>query len=1043
MEVGEVTQTVEVSGAATPLQLDTPELSAEIDTKSLFDLPLQLSNSGSGGTTGRRTIDSFITLTPGVTGDQFAKSINGSQSLASDTIIDGISWQINIVPGLIGTFGPPYEAMEEFKVQTTLFPAEYSRGVGVTNFTMKSGTNSFHGNAFNILRNDKLEANSFFANASGVPRPIVRQNEWGASVGGPIIKDKTFFYFAYTGFKRRGGAAFQSNVTLPTVAMKRGDFSEWLDPNNNGAGVPIVIYDPQTTRSDGHGGFVRDPFPGNIIPTDRLSQVASRFVELLPDPDRPGLRGNYVSRSAQPVDDWDWSIKVDHQVSAKQKISYSMWIQKDVRRQHGDVPGSLDSGFVNDEVGRGIRFNHDYFLRPNLINHFGSGYGRRRSDFYPPAEVDKTNDFFQIPAIGNFEFKPAAPGFWIDGLASPLGTLWATTLERGNNYNLLDNVTWIKGKHSVKTGIDFRWYQYNTWYCFACQAYFYFDNKLTSQPNSSDFGVLGQPFASFLLGQVDHFNQDRAIANRGFRNGYYGAFVQDDYKLTPKLTISYGLRFEVPVPVAEAHDRLSALDIHRPNPGAGGLPGALIFAGEGPGRTGKRRFVEIHKEWSPRFGIAYQLNDKTVIRTGFGIFHTQTNGNTADGNLVGRLGAGYQYQPFFGTLDNGVTPAFLLDNGPPLVDPTLPSLDPTLSNNGSVDFLNPDSGKTAYVNSWTLSVQRELPGKILVDAAYVGQHGVNLVGGLENINQVSARYLSLGSLLTADISDPAAATAGILPPYPGFSGSVAQALRPFPQFVDVIHWQEPTAASRYHSFQLKVQKRFSEGLSFLVSYTAGKNITNAGSSFGFSNAHGRPPDTEKRHLEWAVADNDIPQNLVTSFVYELPLGPSKRFVSKGGAVGKIVGGWQSAGITRYFKGTPIQIGGGQPLPLFGGANRPNRVPGVDIRTGIGAGNFDPEKDLWLNINAFEAGAPFTFGNLGPRLPNVRGFPSFNEDFTIFKFIPFTEHHRLEFRAEFYNVFNRVNFTSVASDISDPGSFGKAFGTSTDPRHVQIMLKYHF
>jgi hypothetical protein len=393
-------------------------------------------------------------------------------------------------------------------------------------------------------------------------------------------------------------------------------------------------------------------------------------------------------------------------------------------------------------------------------------------------------------------------------------------------------------------------------------------------------------------------------------------------------------------------------------------------------------------------------------------------------------------------LDGGVTPAFLLDNGPPIVDPVLPSVDPTLSNDSFVDFLNPDSGKTAYVNSWTLSLQRELPRGILVDAAYVGQHGVNLVGGLENINQVSARHLSLGSLLEADITDPAAAAAGILPPYVGFSGSVAQALRPFPQYIAVAQWQEPTAASRYHSFQLKLQKRFSEGSSFLISYAAAKNITNAASSSGFSFDHGRPPDTEKRQLEWAVAEHDIPQYLVASFVYELPFGPGKRFANKAGAAGKVIGGWQIAGIAQYFKGRPIAIAGGQPLLLFGGSNRPNRVPGVDIRTGVSAGSFDPERDLWLNINAFEAGDPFTFGNLGPRLPNTRGFPTFNEDFTIFKFIPFTEHHQLEFRAEFYNVFNRVKFTSIDSDISDPTSFGKVLGTS-NPRQIQMMLKYRF
>jgi hypothetical protein len=945
------------------------------------------------------------------------------------------------VPGIIGTFGPPYEALEEFKVQTTLFPAEYARGLGVTNFALKSGTNKFHGNAFDILRNDVLDANSFFANSSGIPRPIVRQNEWGASVGGPVIKDKTFFYFAYTGFKRRGGSALQSNVTLPTAAMKAGDFSDWLNPAKTGAGIPIVIYDPQTTRSDGQGGFVRDPFPGNIIPANRISPVAGRVIPLIPNPDSGGLTNNFVSRSKEPVDDWDWSVKIDHTFSARHKLNYSMWIQKDDRFIYGDVPGTLDHGQINDEVGRGIRLNYDFFVRPSLINHLGMGYGRRRSDFFPPASVDKTNDFFKIPAIGTFATANATPNFNIDGI-TPLGTQWATTLERGNTYNLVDNVTWIKGKHSVKTGVDFRRYQYNTWYPQFGQGIFNFDNRLTSQPNSPDFGLLGQPFASFLLGQVQSFNQDRDMSRRGFHNDYYSGFVQDEFKIIPKLTLSYGVRYEVPLPLSEQYDRLSALDPNLPNPGAGGRLGALAFAGTGPGHTGKKRFAETRHDWSPRIGLAYQVNEKTVLRAGYGIFHSMTNGNAADGNIVGAVGQGYQYQPFSQSPDNGVHPAFLLDNGPVIPSVQLPTLDPTLANNSNIDYIDSNSGKTAYVNSWNLSLQRELPGKILLDAAYVGQHGVNLVGSLSNLNQVPAKYLSLGSLLTADISDPAAAAAGIQSPYPGFTGSVAQALRPFPQFANITHYQEPTASNRYHSFQMKLQKRFSEGLSFLVSYTASKNITNAESNSGFSSGSPRPPDTGQRQLEWAVATNDIPQNLVTSFVYELPVGPGKRFINKSGAVGKAIGGWQIAGIARYYSGTPLRIRGGASLPLFGGSQRPNRVPGVDIRTDVSRSDFDPATDLYLNIKAFAKPAPFTIGNVGPRLPDVRGFPGYNEDFTIFKFIPFTESMKLEFRAEMYNVFNRVNFSGIGSNINSTSSFGTVSSVA-DPRHIQFMLKFHF
>lgn len=1040
LEVGETTQTVDVQASAPLLQATNSEVSAEIEERTLFDLPLQLSSSGSSGTTGRRTLDSFIMLTPGVTGNQFNKSINGAPNLATDTIIDGISWQINVVPGLVGTFGPPYEAVEEFKVQTTLFPAEYSRGLGVTNFTMKSGTNEFHGNAFEVLRNDKLEANSFFANSAGIPRGIVRQNEYGGSVGGPIIKNKTFFYGAYTGFKRRGGAAQESLATLPTAAMKRGDFSELLDTSKTGASSPIVIYDPDTTRP-GVGGFVRDPFQGNIIPAERFSQVASKVLEHIPNPDLPGLNQNWVSRASDPVDDYDWSIKIDHQISTRQKLAYSMWIQADTITGNGAVPGPLDDGNLNVEKGRGVRLNHDFFIRPNLVHHIGVGYARRRSDFFPPASATLNNEnFYQIP---NITMGPgeASPSFRMDGIQN-FGGNWDITIERGNTYNLVDNVTWIKGNHTFKGGIDFRRYQYNVNYCLQCQGVFSFDNRATSQPNSPDFGSLGHSFASFLLGQPVSFRQERGVEPRGFRNAYYGAFFQDEVKLTPKLTMNAGFRVEVPIPVHESYDRLSALDLKLPNPGAGGIPGALAFAGTGSGRTGSRYFTEVQTDIAPRLGLAYQLSEKMIIRAGFGINFSQTNGNAADGNLVGSLGSGFNYVFFKETTDNGLTPAFPLDSGPEPLVLNLPDLDPSLQNGSSADYVNSDSGKTARVYSWVFNVQRELPGDILLDVAYVGQRGINLAAGLETINQVPGSYLSLGALLNADLSSPAAVAAGIQVPFSGFTGSVAQALRPYPQYLDIVDWQEPTGSSMYHGLQMKLQKRFSKGLSFLVSYTASKTLSNAGTN-SFSSGIARPPLTEERGLEWAVAGNDIPQNLVASFVYELPFGPGKPFADKGGAVGKIVGGWQVAGIARYFSGTPIGIRGGPSLPIFGGPNRPNAVPGASVRTSVSTGDFDPETDRYLNFDAFSAPAPFSRGNIGPRLASTRTFASLNEDLSIFKRVPIREQIAVEFRTEFYNAFNRVVFGGPSTNWNSPDSFGRIGSTATDPRRVQFMLKVHF
>ena len=1045
LEVGAVTETVEVLAQATPLNLVSSEMSGEIEERSLFDLPLKVNNN-------RRDLDSFIVLTPGVTGTAFAKNINGSQNMTTETIIDGISWQIARIPGIVGGYGPPYEAVSEFKIQTSNFPAEFSRGYGVTNFTLKSGTNQFHGNVFDFLRNDKLEANDFFRNARGQNRAITRQNEYGATVGGPIIKDKTFFFFAFTGFRLRGGARERNLLTLPTALMRQGNFSELLDTSKTGAAFPIQIYDPATTRPDGAGGFVRDAFPGNIIPSDRISNVANLVTQNIPNPETGALTSNFISQAEDPSGESVWSLKFDHNISSRQKLSGSGWVREFNVDITLDFKGPLDNGLQRSQPGRGLRLSHDFFIRPNLINHVGIGYGSRIT-IGSAAEGAYTLNNANHYNIPNLPTAPrgVSPSWIIAGMPA-LGGIFDSSSEIGHSYNFVDTITWIKGRHTFKGGVDIRAYQQNMDQCRACSGTFQFDNRTTSQPNSPNFGTLGHPYASFLLGQSHTFTQERGIGSaRGYRVGYYAGFFQDEVKLTPKLTMNIGLRIEVPTPASEQYDRLSSLILDRPNPGAGGLPGALGFLGSGPGGIGSRRFVPIPTDLSPRLGFAYRFNDKTVVRWGYGILRSQSNGVTL-GPIVNSLRAGFTFDHFLTTLDNGVTPAVDMDTGPPAIVIDLPNTDPSLQNGGRIDYFNNNGHKAGYVNAWNLSVQRELPSRILVDLAYVGQKGVNLAAGMENLGQVPYERLSLGPLLTKDINHPDVVAAGFGLPYEGFKGSLAQALRPYPQYTAITSWVEPTGSSSYHSFQMKIQKQFSRGLSFLVSYTASKSLTNQ-----FRNAFAvNGPDpifTEDRRLYWAPAQLDSPHNLAMSGVYELPFGPGKRFANTGGAIGKIIGGWQVAAIARYLSGNPIEVLGGPSLPIFGGRNRPNRVAGVPVRTSVGPGNFDPATDKWFNINAFSAPPPLAVcaanprscrGNLAPRLSDGRNFAFLSEDISFFKFIPFTEHIRLEFRAEFYNAFNRAVFRARGTENFDsPAGFGDVTGTQLPPRQIQMGLKLHF
>jgi hypothetical protein len=484
----------------------------------------------------------------------------------------------------------------------------------------------------------------------------------------------------------------------------------------------------------------------------------------------------------------------------------------------------------------------------------------------------------------------------------------------------------------------------------------------------------------------------------------------------------------------------------RPNPGAGNRPGALKFFGNGAGREDTNNiFGEYHKAFSPRLALTYALNEKTVIRTGYGIFRLYPN--------YGRINSGIFWNSGFGathavaSTNSGITPAFHLDSGFPLADLNLPNYDPALNNNGSATYVNSDAHRPAFMQSWTFDIQRQLPFGMMLDTAYVGSRTTGTWTGLENINQVDPKYLSLGGTLRADISSPEAAAAGIVSPYPGFSGSVAQALRPYPQYTTIWDMFQPTGYSSYHSLQVRLQKNLSNGLSFLTSYTLSKNIGVQGSdSFGdpFGGGGATAMDTFNRKLDKAILGIDQTHVLVVSWNYELPFGRGKRFGSQMNPVlNAVVGGWQLNSIERYQSGVPISVGGGGNIPLFGGGNRPNWISS-NVRSDVPMGSFDPAKDLYLNINAFSQPAPYTFGNAPKRLPNVRRPALYNEDFSAFKRFGLGGEFRfLEFRAEFFNVFNRVIFGGPATNINSPNTFGTIGSQGNEPRVVQLALKLLF
>jgi outer membrane receptor protein involved in Fe transport len=1038
LELGETSQSIEVQAEAPLLKQDTSELGTTISNQQILDLPLSLTGE-------QRSPATFIRLVPGVVGRGsssvsnpeaiFSTAVNGGQTLSLEIQLEGAAILGSNLPGDLRILGFPVDAVQEFKMYTNNFAAELGRtGGGVTSFTLKSGTNDIHGSVYEYFRNEVLNARGFFQ----PERQVNKQNEYGFTIGGPIKKDKTFAFGYFNGFRYRAGAA-SAVISLPTEAFRNGNFSSLTDASGN----LIQLYDPATTKSDGQGGFIRDPFVGNIIPAERISSVAKALQAFLPLPNRPGNFLNYTSTGSSGTSTDQWGFKVDHSISSQNRINVSLAHSKyEDRGSPTAFSGPMSAaGEATDPIWV-ARLSDDWFLRPNIINHGTVAYNRNHNRFLPrdalagcPAQVGLrgVNEESFCPTLNIASFGQYGPG--------------GVSIVPENGWNFVDNVTWISGKHTYKFGFDIRANGDNTFSTNRDAGYFDFGALETSLPGVAN---TGGGYASFLLGAA---NAGEAwvygTGSIGNRSRYYAFFLQDDYKVSPKLTLNLGLRYDIQKPRYEVANRIATFDPTLPNPGAGGRLGAIRFATDD-----ERTFADTDwRQWGPRFGLAYSLDSKTVFRGGYGIYYSAGGAALANGHLLG-FTMGYQSNNRIVSTDAGVTPAFYLDSGFPVERfPRPPFIDPSVVNNGVPYFMAREDAHSPYVQNWNINLQRQLPGQILVDAAYVGSKGTRLISNLLPTNQIPTEALGFGSLLSANINSPEAQAAGIALPYPGFDGSVAQALKPFPQYTNITRPYENSGNSTYHGFQLKVDKRFSQGLAFLVSYTASKILTDTESQLAvpFST---QAQDKFDRKAEKSISQNDYPHNLVLSYSYELPFGPGRKYVNQGGFAGKLLGGWRFNGIHQYQSGAPLRVIVNNPIPgIAGDFLRPNVVAGAQKRSNVSAADFDPEKDVYINAAAFSIPAPFTLGNAPRWFGDLRKFAYLNEDFSIIKRTSIKERVSIEFRADFINAFNRVvfgsdvggnQFAAVANaNLSDPATFGRVSAQTNIPRTIQFGLKVNY
>jgi len=1046
LEVGNVSESVEVTAQGPLLETATSEKGQSFSTKFMNTLPLF--------TGGLRNAESFVTYMPGVNASRGETSISGSGGRGKEVMIDGGSLTIPESGGVVFNF-PGTEMFGEFKLITAAYSAEYGRfGGGVETFVSKSGGNDIHGAAFWYARRDIWNANSWANNAANRPRPKERFNEAGFAVGGPVWapkvydgRNKTFWFVTYSRDLRPASISTVTS-TVPTARMKSGDFSE----------IGRAIYDPATTV-----GNVRQQFANNIIPANRISPISAKFIAALPDPNLPGVTNNLAFVNESRVTNDVWSLKLDHAFTPNNRISYFHTLQEIDTANTTALPGPLGQGLgANPNKPQNFRVNHDWIVRPNFLINTTFGFSRTQQFWDNPAQAGFASQVgLRLPTDATPRIQFAAA----DAL-----TPWGVQDGKVNDGNQLNwtthvsqNISWLTGKHEFRMGWDIRRLRTMATDAAGTNGLFRFERAQTALPTAT--GTTGHAFASFLLGAPNEVSfTTLPVPNVQIRYGYHAGYFQDNWKIKPNLTLNLGMRYEVPIGFHMANFEFSAMDPTVPNPAAGGRPGAMIFAGAGPGRTGTKRFYPTDfSNIGPRFGFAYQAASKTVVRGGFGIYY-QTLGNGGCGCTLGFGGVP-------GTiLADGVNPALQWDAGvpipqgakPPFIDPGLGVLSA-----GTIDLLGPDFGKAPRIYNWSLNIQHEIKN-FLIDVAYVGNRGRGLNSTLM-ANQVDPKYLSLGALLRQRIDSPAVIAAGFTKPYAAFpdNQTLAQALRPFPQYFNVFDRNSGDGQTWYDSLQVKGERRFGNW-QMMAAYTWSKSI----GRLHFRQIFSQTQTAVQAQNNYDLSDTktllpfDQPHvvNILNSF--DLPVGRGKKFFGTSNrAVDAVIGGWTLGVINRYVSGGTIEIlapntlGNGTLFTLTKKAN----LTGVPIRTGIDRKTLDPNNPSvrWFgcqpvaiagqtnrfqcaaNTTPFSIPGEFEFGSAAQSISAFRQPPVFFENISIVKRFNLTGDGRVKFiyRADIFNLFNRTNFG--VNGVIGNADFGRATGPQQGARIITMGGRLEF
>lgn len=1063
LQVGQVQETVEVKASAALLQTDRSDLGKVIDTHAIQALPLFASG-------GMRSNVAFASLTPGVSVDltQDPDTVGGAPRIAGGSSNSNTSLLVDGGESQSERRNDPQmrvvsvEGVEEFKVQTSAYSAEYGRtGNGILNYATKSGTNEFHGALFAQIRNQALDANGFFY-IPPLPsaQTVHNQNLEAASIGGPVWipklfngRNKAFFFFS--GERSRAkDIVSNSLISVPTAAARQGDFSGLLGSN----GLPIPIYNP----FDAAGNVIanantRAPFPGNKIPASLINPVAAAMLTYEPLPQNPNafLNNNPVvnTGSRTPGERQGvYAIKGDWNRSDKMRFNglFSRQYLNGCDVCLGPIPGPQAEGFQENYDNRYVHFNSDYVFKPTLLNHFSFNYNQRNGAEAPNIRLgDNVTGTYgkitRLPGVPTYEQSPLYTSYSVGSFGNYNTTKSDHLL--GGTWNIKESMSWLKGRHSIKYGFEYLRQNYNGNFCNTCGGSVSFSAAATGNPSVS--GTTGNELASFLLGVGS--GSFAFPSNANFVYPYYAAYFQDDIKLTPKLTINLGLRYDLPLPKREPHGWNSQFDPMTPNPGAGGLLGALIFAGSGPGRTGRTTLLAGRTTaFGPRAGLAYQLTSKTVIRAGGAIFYGSNKEDGAALDSISGFGGNYnapanQLSTGINTLlPNGVNNAIagLLPYTDAINKATPPRVDPTINIFSSPGGYYSD-GKVAQSYDFNFTLEQSINQSTLARASFHANYG-NQLQSSQNFNQLDPRYIGVyGNLLTQPLSslvgpdgvptNSVLIANGYRLPYAGYplTQTLGSSLDPYPQYSQGFSGTTNGGHSTYNALEAQLQHNFTSGLFFQASYTFSKWLSDNTS-----------PNVYYKNREKDLNSNDRTHVFALSYVYELPFGRGRRFGSNSnGFVNAVLGGWNAAGVQHYQSGTPIGVGCGQ--NLFGaGAARCSYVPGQPLYNP--SWNPKDPNSPYLNKAAFIQPANGVFGNVGAVIPGIRNPIQMSEDVALSKIFNMgSERRTLEFRGSAFNVANRHLLGSVGTSITS-STFGQFANPQANlPRNVEFSLRFKF